>query len=54
LLGVAPLNPNARIIPGYCIRQDTLDHLDLIERVWALKLIREGTWRLVPNDEVTP
>lgn len=47
-------NPNARIIPGFCIRQDTLDHLDPFERVWARKLITDGIWRLVPDGEETP
>jgi len=47
-------NSGARIIPGFKIHADTLAHLGPMERVWAKKLIAEGTWRLVPDDEVTP
>ena len=47
-------NPTARIIPGFRIHADTLDHLQPMERVWAKKLIAEGTWIFVPDDEVAP
>ena len=44
----------ARIIPGFRIHADTLAHLGPLERMWAKKLIAEGTWRLVPDYEVMP
>jgi hypothetical protein len=47
-------NPTARIIPGFKIHADTLAHLEPMERVWAKKLIAEGTWIFVPDDEATP
>jgi hypothetical protein len=48
------LNPNVRIIPGFKIHADTLASLAPLERVWAKRLISEGTWILVPDDEATP
>lgn len=53
LLDPATHNISPRIIPGFRIQQDTLDHLGPLERAWAKKLIAEGTWRLVLNNEVT-
>ena len=47
-------NPTARIIPGFRIHADTLDHLQPMERVWAKKLIAEGTWVLIPGHQVVP
>ena len=54
MLASPPLNSNARIIPGFRIHADTLAHLAPMERVWAKKLIAEGTWIFVPDDEVAP
>jgi hypothetical protein len=44
-------NPSARVIPGFRIRQDTIAHLGPMEQVWARRLISQGVWRLVPDDE---
>ncbi|MEN6341040.1 MAG: hypothetical protein ABFC89_00610 [Methanospirillum sp.] len=54
MLDASAHNPNARIIPGFKIHTDTLASLAPLERVWARKLIDEGTWILVPDDEATP
>lgn len=53
LLDAPVNNPNARIIPGFRIHKDTLDSLGPLERIWARKLIDEGTWRLILDDEAT-
>lgn len=43
--------PIPRRTPGYRIRQDTLDHLDPMERAWARRLIARGEWQLIPDEE---
>lgn len=47
-------NPNARIMPGFCIHRDTLEQLGPLEREFARRLIAEGTWNLVDDEEATP
>lgn len=54
MLDVPAHNPTARIIPGFKIHADTLASLGPLERVWARRLIAEGTWILVPDDEAAP
>lgn len=41
------------IVQGFRIRQDVLDHLGPMERVWAQRLIEERIWHLVPATEVS-
>jgi hypothetical protein len=50
MLNSVPHNGTARIIPGFKIHADTLARLNPIERVWANKLIAEGTWIFVPDE----
>lgn len=47
----ATTNNRTRIIPGFSIRRETLEHLGPMEKVWAKRLIAEGTWRLALEDE---
>jgi len=51
LLVSASNNSTARVIRGFRIRQDTIAHLGPMEQVWARRLISQGVWRLVPDDE---